>query len=310
MDDYTNNMPIVVEDEPIFDISTSGMNPIEMAKYAEELFESQKKLIALAIKSTSKKDWVRIGDSLYLQESGATKVANLFNISWKINEGYPQIVTDKDGYKTFKYRITMWRNGSSIEAEGSRSGADDFFAGKKDKETGKHSKSPDEVNNLHVERAALTSALNNGIKRIIPGLRNIDETELKEKYGINLDEVSGYTFKTGSQGGKDTRKASESGIICEHCGKAITQKVASYAQSKFGYKLCMDCQKIPNIKGVMDEEFSKSPVPEQSQIPTQKPQTRTAPTQKPPVNLDESRAVPIPDDYPSADELEYPDFLQ
>ena len=32
-------------------------------------------------------------------------------------------------------------------------------------------------------------------------------------------------------------------IHCEKCGKAITAKVADYSQSKFGKRLCMDCQK-------------------------------------------------------------------
>lgn len=299
MDEFNNSvMPAVVEDNgEIINYGAGGFDILELAKMAEEIEAAQRKIIAIALRSTTKKDWVRIGSGLYLQESGATKIANMFGISWGINEGYPQTVTDRDGYKSFKYRMTFKRKDCTIEAEGSRSGADEFFAGKKDETTGKHKKSPDEVDYGHVERAALTSCINNGIKRIIPGLRNVDEDELK-KYGIDFSNVSGYTFKTGSQGGKDARNANDSGITCENCGAPITQKVASYAQSKFGYKLCMNCQKVGNIKQIMDEKFN-NPTPAPAQ---QKPQTRT---QKPPVNLDESRAVPVPGGY----EEDYPEFL-
>ena len=92
-----------------------------------------------------------------------------------------------------------------------------------------------------MKRAAYTNCLNRGIKSILPGLRNLD-TESLEKNGINLGQASGYTFKTGSKGGS-TQKAEDSGIVCEECGAPVTQKVASYSQSKFGRVLCMKCQK-------------------------------------------------------------------
>lgn len=89
--------------------------------------------------------------------------------------------------------------------------------------------------------AAYTNCMNNGIKRLIPGLRNIDVSEL-EKAGLDPNKINGYTFKTGSKGGA-SKAAEESGIVCEQCGAAITQKVASYSQSKYGKALCMNCQK-------------------------------------------------------------------
>lgn len=296
MDENMRNVPAVVEEDEAL-MGLGFQDVLSMAEQAEERVDAINRIMNAAIKITNKKDWVRIGETLYLQESGAAKVASLFGVQWRINDGFPQVITDKDGYKNFKYRMTFGMGGRQIEAEGSRSGADEFFAGKKDATTGKHKKSTDEVDYGDVEKAALTSCINNGIKRLIPGLRNIDEAEL-EKHGINLNEISGYTFKTGSQGGKDTRNANDSGITCENCGAPITQKVASYAQSKFGYKLCMNCQKVGNIKQIMDEKFN-NPTPAPAQ---QKPQTRT---QKPPVNLDESRAVPVPGGY----EEDYPEFL-
>ena len=60
----------------------------------------------------------------------------------------------------------------SIEAEGMRSAGDEFFAGKEKQ------KSLDQIPLEDVERAAYTNCMNNGIKRIIPGLRNLDISDL------------------------------------------------------------------------------------------------------------------------------------
>ena len=72
-------------------------------------------------------------------------------------------------------------------------------------------------------------------------LRNIDIATL-ERAGLDAAKIQGYTFKTGSKGG-NTQKAEDSGIVCEKCGAPVSQKVASYSQSKFGKILCMECQK-------------------------------------------------------------------
>jgi hypothetical protein len=36
---------------------------------------------------------------------------------------------------------------------------------------------------------------------------------------------------------------SNSGLVCEQCGKKISQKVADYSKKQYGKALCMDCQK-------------------------------------------------------------------
>lgn len=118
---------------------------------------------------------------------------------------------------------------------------DDFFA-----KSGKDNplKKPDEIDERDVKMAAYTNCVNNGIKRIIPNLRNIDVAAL-ERAGLDVNKISGYTFKSGGKGGAG-KKAEESGLKCEQCGKAITQTVASFSQGKFGKMLCMECQKAVN----------------------------------------------------------------
>ena len=131
--------------------------------------------------------------------------------------------------------------GQFIECEGSRSMKDEFFGGKADKR-----KSVDEISERNVRQAAYTNCINNGIKRIIPGLRGIDVKTLDDA-GINTSKINGYAFKDGGKGGSGK---TDSGLKCEKCGASIGQKVASYSQSRYdGHMYCMDCQKAASAGG-------------------------------------------------------------
>lgn len=229
-------------------------NVLYLAEKAEKYIAAMNKIMKAALQITTELDWVLIGGTPYLQESGATKVARLFGISWKLL-GNPIVECDENGYKTFTYKARFMLNGQFIEAEGSRSMKDEFFTGKDNPEKGKTKKTADEVDERDVKMSAYTNLINNGIKRLIPGLRNIDITTL-ESAGFDCSKIRGYTFKTGSKGG-NSGKAEDSGLVCDECGAAITQKVASYSESKFGKKLCYDCQKKQGAK----------PAPKQPELP-------------------------------------------
>lgn len=209
-------------------------NILYLAQKAEEYIKAMNRIMDAALKITTEYDWILIGGKPYLQESGATKVARLFGISIQLI-GQPLVEVDNEGYKTFTYKARFMLKDQFIECEGSRSMKDDFFAGKDKK------KKPDEIDERDVKMAAFTNCMNNGIKRLIPNLRNIDVATL-EKAGLDVNKIGGYTFKDGSKGGA-SKAAEESGLKCENCGKAVTQKVASFSQGKFGKILCMDCQK-------------------------------------------------------------------
>lgn len=227
-------------------------NIMQVAERADKMVNALNKIMNAALKITTPKDWTIIGGSPYLQESGATKVARLFGIGWKIADGSPFVDRDADGYPTYTYRMVFTMGNITIEAEGSRSARDEFFAGKKTDKNGnpKKQKSIDEIDLRDVKQAAYTNCLNNGIKRILPGLRNLEVTDL-ERAGLNTKALKGYTFKTGSHGG-NSGKSEDSGIVCEKCGKAITQRVASFSQGKYGRALCMDCQKTADAP---DDEY-------------------------------------------------------
>lgn len=223
-------------------------NILYLAEKAEQYITAMNKIMDAALKITSELDWCLIGGTPYLQESGATKVARLFGISIQL-VGKPQVEIDQLGYKTYTYKARFLLKDQFVECEGSRSASEEFFAGK-----GK-TKKPDEIDERDVKMAAYTNCLNNGIKRLIPNLRNIDVATL-ERAGLEVGKIRGYTFKTGSKGG-NSGKAEDSGVKCEDCGKDVTQKVASYSQSKYNKILCMDCQKKQG-KPVADKPATKA----------------------------------------------------
>lgn len=217
-------------------LATDHDSILMMAQKAEEYIAAMNTIMKAALKITTENDWVLIGGKPYLQETGATKVARVFGISISII-GHPLVEVDSRGYKTYTYRAKfMMGDGQFIEAEGSRSMKDEFFAGKDCR------KKPDEIDERDVRLSAYTNCLNNGVKKLIPGLRGLSADDLAQA-GFEMNKIGGYTFKAGSRGGTDQNNADTSGIVCAGCGKPITQKVASYSQGKFGKPLCMDCQK-------------------------------------------------------------------
>ena len=221
-------------------VSTPITNIVEnddvilLAEQAEKKVNALKKIMNACLSITTTKDWVLIGGKPYLQESGCTKVANLIGISFEIAPGFPIIETDERGYKTYTYRVRAFGKNSYVEGEGQRSMKDEFFCGKNDKK-----KAPEEINDRDVRIAALTNAKANAIKSIIPGLKNI-ETSTLEEVGIDVKNISGFSFKSGSKGGKT---GNEEEFECEVCHKKINGKIASYSQSKFSNHIyCLDCQ--------------------------------------------------------------------
>lgn len=238
--DITDLMARPQENGGLFETSTD--NILYLADKAEQYIKAMNRIMEAALKITNELDWCLIGDSAYLQESGATKVARLFGISIKLI-GQPVIECDNQGYKTYTYKAKFMLKDQFIECEGSRSMKDDFFA-KQGKD--KPLKTPDEIDERDVKMSAYTNCINNGIKRLIPGLRGLNVNSL-EKAGFDVSKIKGYTFKKGSKGG-NSGKAEESGFVCSKCGVAITSKVAAYSEQKFGEYLCMKCQRGDEIE--------------------------------------------------------------
>ena len=216
----------------------SNDNLLAMAEQAERRIEAINRIMSASLKITNVNDWVLIGGVPYLQESGATKVARLFGIGWSVSE--PILETETDGHFTYTYKGKFTMGGISIEATGSRSSKDEFFTGKEDKETGKVAKKPQDIDKRDVKMSAYTNCINNGIKRILPGLRNLTVEDM-ENAGLDCNKMRGYGFKGTS---KNATTKANGDFKCEHCGANITSQESSYSKAKYNKELCRKCQDL------------------------------------------------------------------
>lgn len=172
---------------------------VYIAEQAEKRIEAIIKIKKVALRVTNKFDWTNQNDRPYLQVSGSEKVANLFNISWRIDE--PRMETEDDGNFTYTYKGEFSLVDRTVEVEGSRSSKDPFFkkydyskdsAGK----TIKTEKPISAIDKRDVKMAALTNLLGNGISRIL-GIRNLQWSDLEEFAGIKKEEVNEIQYRKG-----------------------------------------------------------------------------------------------------------------
>lgn len=216
----------------------SNDNLLEMAEQAERRVDAINRIMNASLKITNENDWVLIGGIPYLQESGATKVARLFGIGWSIEN--PTLETETDGHFTYSYKAKFTMGNISIEAEGSRSSKDEFFTGKEDKAKGKTAKKPQDIDKRDVKMSAYTNCINNGIKRILPGLRNLTIEDMKNA-GLDCNKMRGYGFKGES---KNANTTANGDFKCENCGANITSQEASYSKANYQKELCRKCQAL------------------------------------------------------------------
>ena len=191
---YDDNVPAIADD-----------SLLKIAEMAERRIDAVVKIKQMALKVTNANDWNDQGGKPYLQVSGAEKVANLFNISWRIDE--PSVDAETDGHFTYTFRGIFSIPGRSISAEGSRGSKDPFFKkydwikieGKADK---KVEKPISAIDRRDVRMAALTNLLGNGITRLL-GIRNLSYVDLESFAGITKDMISSVDY-----GGKGKDKPS------------------------------------------------------------------------------------------------------
>ncbi len=172
---------------------------IDIAEQAEKRVDAILKIKKVALKVTNKFDWTNQQDRPYLQVSGSEKIANLFNISWRIDE--PRLEFEDDGHFTYTYKGEFSLAGRTIEIEGSRSSKDPFFKKydyfkSEDGKSIKTEKPISAIDKRDVKMAALTNLLGNGISRIL-GIRNLQWSDLEEFAGIKKAEVNEIQYSKG-----------------------------------------------------------------------------------------------------------------
>ena len=140
-----------------------------------------------------------------MQASGAEKIANLFNVSWRIDE--PGFEAEEDGHYVYSYRGTFSTAGRSIQIEGSRSSKDPFFRQYDWKDNIKKERAIyDRDNKRDVKMAALTNLLGNGITRLL-GIRNLTYADLEAFADIKRTDIGRVEYKKeGKKIGDSVRK--------------------------------------------------------------------------------------------------------
>jgi hypothetical protein len=168
---------------------------LAVAAKAEARIDAVIAIKRIAVKVTNGMDWCDQDGKPYMMVSAAEKIANLFNISWQINE--PTVEEEPDGHYTYTYRGKFSLAGRSIESEGSRSSRDGFFKQYyRDEKGNRAGEKPvgERDNRRDVRMAAYTNLLGNGITRLL-GMRNPTYADLEQFAGIKRSDIGKVDYK-------------------------------------------------------------------------------------------------------------------
>lgn len=166
---------------------SSASVPSTLDKNVAKIKEVRDKVLTL----TCEDDWIITSSTsgnkkLYLQSSGAEKIARFFGIAWD----KPEIEQFVDrGYPAFLVKGYIYSDliGVKIYHEGGRSGKEPFFSQTKDSKGNPIRRSPEEINILNLRKAALSNWLGTGICRLL-GLRGISLDTLA-KSGLKIQKI-------------------------------------------------------------------------------------------------------------------------
>jgi len=174
----------------------------------------------VSIQRTNPKDWVKMGDSYYLQATGAQKIRPIWGIYYRDREvtresnpdgSYSYIVTGKVGSKVLDqlYGEVM------IDIDGGRSSSDAFFSSS--------NRVPDPMD---IRKAALANWEARAVTALI-GLKNMSAEDLKNN-GISVAGVAKVDYQKGAEGGGKTEFVSQAQqkrlfAICKENGLSENQ---------------------------------------------------------------------------------------
>jgi len=181
-----------------------------IAAEADARVASMKAIKSAALKLTNTRDWVSQGGNPWLCASGAEKIAQ---IGVKVDGITRQKMTDEDEkgrYYIWEYAGTFSIAGRSIEAIGTCSSRDKFFAIR----DGELIPLGD-VDQTNIMKSAYSNLLVNGISRLL-GFRNITWQELQPA-GIEAESVAKVTYGKGTEGGSSEDEKEQQRELAQIC---------------------------------------------------------------------------------------------
>ncbi len=180
------------------------------------------KLQPQAIKMTKPQDWVKMGDKVYLQATGAERLAPLYGLVF----GFKTFEREDFADGTFAYHASMavFSQTTGIlmgSVEGGRHSGEEFFARydtpkpfkfpNKDDETAWKAEHRLDPLPLNVRKAAATNCEIRAVSKIA-GLRNLTVEDIAAQ-GIDKNKIRGFTYDKGAKGGK-AKQQDDSGRVC------------------------------------------------------------------------------------------------
>lgn len=164
---------------------------------AEKKVDILKKVLGVAIKRTNPKDWVDQNGHPYLVAAGAEKIAPVFGVKMEgVVNNRLEREDSKGKYYIYTFQARFFWQGGDIEAIGTCSSRDKFFAWNSKEQTFKELHEVDETN---IMKAAYSNLTVNGITRVL-GIRNLTWADL-EPFGIDKNAVAKVEYQKGTSGG-------------------------------------------------------------------------------------------------------------
>lgn len=212
-------------------------------KRADAIIKAMDSVIKLALQRTNHHDWVKMGKGYYLQESGGMKIRPIFGIYFRDLTIAKE--TTEDGHYAYTAQCTCgssvldkwYGTEATIEQIGTRSSADKFFG-----------ENPDEQD---VKKAAIANCRGRAIVALL-GLQNMTEEDLR-KHGVDVTQVAGVEFKTGSKGGATASGTDKEvqvklyNLMVKHYGTTEEKTLSTYLQELSSF-VAKDGKKVSGKK--------------------------------------------------------------
>lgn len=193
-----SNQIIAVSNHETPELVTSDKSVEMIIAEAEKRVEIMKRILGVAVKRTNQTDWIDQQGKPYLGASGCEKVAPLFGVKMEsvINQREER-EDDKGKYYIYTFQARFWWKAGDIEAIGTCSSRDKFFAWDKSAEGGKGAYKPlHDVDETNIKKAAYSNLIVNGVTRVL-GIRSLTWDDLAA-FNITKEGVAKVEYNKGA----------------------------------------------------------------------------------------------------------------
>lgn len=166
----------IVRAEPMQVSESGALNPEAVLQQLETASQAMQKMRRIAVSLTTPKDWVKMGEVLYLQSTGAERILGALGLTSRIIDAPPdERMKDENGeYFIVRRRIGIFDRGGNMLAEhdGYCSSRDKFFG-----TVGGKLQPIEAVDVVNIRKKAYTNAFNQAVSRLV-GLRGLTSQDL------------------------------------------------------------------------------------------------------------------------------------